>query len=174
MPTPLDVFMETLHKRDMLEDHLKRKNFAHTSEENTAPRAEMKCEFTLPERPSHHPISSLSAHTHTSDGFLRTEAEMECETKCEQSFTLPQPPLRPGWLVVYQDSHGRLRGGCDERDAGTVLACRWNGQSWVVQLTCGEALPISMVRAVSQTDANGNVTAAWTVREHGVDGAKER
>lgn len=81
-----------------------------------------------------------------------------------------QPPLQPGWLVSYRDRQGRLRGGCDERGQATVQTCTWNGRGWLVILTNGEQLPLSRIVSVGQTDAQGRVIAAWTVREHGFDG----
>lgn len=84
----------------------------------------------------------------------------------------PEPPLQPGWLVAYRDPTDQLRGGCDERLAGTVQECRWTESDWVVLLTNGDVLPLALIRSVGQTDAFGNVVAAWTVREHGVDGKR--
>ena len=80
------------------------------------------------------------------------------------------PPLKPGWLVVYRDQIGKLRGGTDERDHGTVKECRWQGGGWVLVLTSGEHPSLSSIRAVGQTNAEGRLLAAWTVREHGLDG----
>ena len=82
----------------------------------------------------------------------------------------PIPPLQPGWLVVYRDRQGRLRGGCDERDAGTVAACQWDGTAWTVRLTSGERLPLQRILSVGQTDPAGTLVAAWTTRDHGADG----
>lgn len=83
---------------------------------------------------------------------------------------MPESPLQPGWLVAYRDRDGRLRGGCDEREAGTVKECRWEGKEWTVSLTDGQRLPMSIIRSVGQTDSDGKLIAAWTVREHGYDG----
>ncbi len=69
----------------------------------------------------------------------------------------PLPPLHPGWLVVYRDRAGRLRGGDDERDCGTVARLEWVAGSFTVWLTNGESLPLSGVRAVSQINAKGQV-----------------
>ena len=82
---------------------------------------------------------------------------------------VPTPPLQPGWLVVYRDPQGRLRGGHDERDHGTVAKMTWAG-SWTVRLTCGKTLSLSMVRSVAKTNGAGEVVAAWTVRDHGYNG----
>lgn len=88
-----------------------------------------------------------------------------------RALTLPPfEPLQPGWLVAYQDQQGRLRGGCDERAAGTVWACEWDRKSWMVMLTNGDRLPLARVRSVGKTDETGRVIAAWTVREHDYDG----
>lgn len=80
------------------------------------------------------------------------------------------PPLQPGWIVTYTDPQGRLCGGADDREHGTVKECRWQGSGWIVVLTDGHALPLSTVRAVGSTDAEGRLTAAWTVRGCGYDG----
>ena len=44
----------------------------------------------------------------------------------------PQPilPIRPGWLVAYQNRRGTLCGGCDDRQHGTVKECQWDGMGW--------------------------------------------
>ena len=80
------------------------------------------------------------------------------------------PPLSPGWLVVYRDQRGTLRGGVDEREHGTVKECQWQGTGWFVVLISGESLPLSIIRAVGQTNGEGRLVAAWTVREHGLNG----
>ena len=82
------------------------------------------------------------------------------------------PPLRPGWLVVYRDQAGHLRGGADDREQGTVRECRWQGSGWVLVLTNGESLSLSTIRAVGQTNEDGRLLAAWTVRDCGLDGTK--
>lgn len=81
----------------------------------------------------------------------------------------PEPPLLPGWLVAYRDRSDNLRGGCVERDHGTVQACRWNGTVWTISLTNGDTLPLGLIVSVGKTDEEGNVVAAWTVKAHGHD-----
>jgi hypothetical protein len=88
----------------------------------------------------------------------------------DQTTQEPLPPLSPGWLVAYRDSAGRLCGGCDDRERGTVAACAWDGQTWLITLTSGDALPIRQVVSVGKTDGEGRVTAAWLVNTHGYDG----
>ena len=78
-------------------------------------------------------------------------------------------PLQPGWLVVYQDRTGRLRGGTDERPAGTVLDC----DERCVSLTSGTRLPSGQIVGVAVTDGVGAVRSAWLVRRHGLDGTQE-
>ena len=80
------------------------------------------------------------------------------------------PPLNPGWLVVYRDKTGKLRGGTDEREHGTVKECQWNSAGWRLLLTNGEHLSLLSIRAVGQTSKEGRLVAAWTVRECGLDG----
>lgn len=82
----------------------------------------------------------------------------------------PLPPLPPGWLVAYRNRRGTLCGGCVDREHGTVQECRWEGNGWAVHLTDGQRVPLSLIRAVWQTDDAGQLVAAWTVREHGYDG----
>lgn len=84
--------------------------------------------------------------------------------------TAPTPPLRSGWLVAYRDATGRLRGGADERDHGTVARCTWTGSAWTVRLTNGDELPLRRITAVAKTDATGRILAAWEVRHCGFDG----
>ena len=174
MPTPLETFMQALQNGHMCEESLKPKKNPHTSARINPPSTQMKCERTLPDSQDHPPVSSLPAHTHTSEVFPNTRAEMKCETKCEGSLTLPEPPLQAGWLVAYRDPQNRLRGGCDEREAGTVQVCRWTGTTWTVLLTHGDMLPLSQIVSVGKTDSRGKVVAAWTVKAHGYDGAGSR
>ncbi|MDP3089635.1 MAG: hypothetical protein Q8N04_03085 [Nitrospira sp.] len=86
----------------------------------------------------------------------------------------PIAPLQPGWLVAYRDETYRLRGGCDERDHGTVQECQWNGTAWTIHLTDGQLLPLSRVLSVGKTNAAGEVIAAWTTRDCGYDGESHR
>lgn len=81
----------------------------------------------------------------------------------------PTEPLQPGWLVTYRDRAGRLAGGCDDRERGTVEKCRWDGHGWTVHLTDGQRLPLSIIRGVTKPDGT-----AWTTREHGHDGEGAR
>lgn len=87
---------------------------------------------------------------------------------------LPVEPLQSGWLVCYRDRLGRLAGGCDDRQGGTVQSCTWDGGRWTVLLTNGQSLPLALVRSVAKTDHTGRVLSAWTVREHGCDGEGRR
>ena len=106
MSSPLDSFMNTLHKRPTKCEGPQSRNFSHTSSRIPAPDAEMKCELTLPEVRSESPVFSLPAHTHTSEDFPCTHAEMECETKCEGPLTLQGVLVRPGCLITWD--HGGL------------------------------------------------------------------
>ena len=88
-----------------------------------------------------------------------------------QAITLPpDEPVLPGWLVVYRDRAGRLCGGADDRQRGTVQACTWDGGRWTVTLTNGQRLPLSAVLSVGKTDDAGQVLAAWSTREYGYGG----
>lgn len=87
--------------------------------------------------------------------------------------TSPTSPLQPGWLVVYRDRQGRLAGGCDDREHGTVAECRWIAGAWTVHLTDGQQLSLSRIRSVAAVDCKGLLYEAWTVAEHGYDGAKQ-
>lgn len=88
----------------------------------------------------------------------------EVEVVAPGDQTAPEPPLRPGWLVVYRGADGRLAGGCDDRAHGTVQSCPWNGRAFMVFLTDGQHVSLQEIRSVR----NGEI--AWTVREHGYDG----
>ena len=100
--------------------------------------------------------------------------------KCEPTSTTPDvviesasplPPLQPGWLVAYRDQRGALCGGCDDRQHGTIQECQWTAGAWTVHLTDGQEMPLSQVRSVGAVDHKGRLYGAWTVREHGYDGA---
>ena len=78
--------------------------------------------------------------------------------------SLPVAPLQPGWLIVYRNEGDHLRGGCDEREAGTVVECRWDGTAWSILLTNGDVLPLGHVLSVGKTDAQGQVIAGWLVK----------
>jgi hypothetical protein len=94
MANLLDSFMETLQKRQSSE----------------APAAAL---------PSEPPVSSIPAHVHVLEPFCSNAANMERETKCDGPLTLQAIPLQAGWLVVYRDQAGNLRG----RREGA-----WNGE----------------------------------------------
>jgi hypothetical protein len=77
----------------------------------------------------------------------------------------PFPPLLPGWFVVYRGPDGRLCGGADDREHGTVQDCPWDGRAFTtVLLTNGHLLPLRAITNVRAGDT------AWNVREHGYDG----
>jgi hypothetical protein len=101
-----------------------------------------------------------------------TTKELPPSTPAEVGQTThePLPPLSPGWLVAYRDLAGRLCGGCDDRERGTVACCEWDGWTWRIALTNGDALPIRQVVSVGKTDGEGRLVAAWSTREHGFDG----
>lgn len=82
----------------------------------------------------------------------------------------PLAPILPGWLVTYRNRQGHLCGGAEDREHGTVRECRWDAAHWMLCLTDGQQMPLSFIRAVGQTDVNGRICTAWTVREHGYDG----
>lgn len=86
-----------------------------------------------------------------------------------QKLQSPEAPLQPGWLVCYRDTMGKLRGGFDERDHGTVEACEWTGHAWTVFLTNGDQLALARIVSVGEM-VDGRLVAAWTVRGHGYDG----
>src|SRR5262245_27729017 len=77
----------------------------------------------------------------------------------------PTPPLQPGWVVTYTDQRGRLCGGWDERAHSTVKQCHGTGQGCQVELSDGRRISLRAVCAVGQTNADGRLIAAWTVRE---------
>ena len=85
MPTPLESFIETLHKRHRVED--KRPDVG-----------------PMP------PVFSLPTHTHTSGTFPNADAEMECETKCEGSLTLQEVSIQTGSRITWPGANGLMRG----------------------------------------------------------------
>ena len=83
----------------------------------------------------------------------------------------PTAPLHPGWLVAYRDRHGdlvwRVCGPGARDGAGVPMGGeRMDGapHRWATA-------PLSLIRSVGQTDDAGQIVAAWTVKEHGYDGA---
>jgi hypothetical protein len=82
----------------------------------------------------------------------------------------PASPLPSHCFVTYTDSQGRLRGGWDEQATSTVRGCHGMGQGCEVELSDGRRIPLRSIRAVGQTNENGRLMAAWTVRVHGYDG----
>src|SRR5690349_21530133 len=69
----------------------------------------------------------------------------------------PMVPILPGWLVTYRNSKGHLCGGAEDRAHGTVQGCGWDGARWTVSLTDGQRVPLWLICAVGQTDANGRL-----------------
>jgi hypothetical protein len=82
----------------------------------------------------------------------------------------PVPPLEAGWFVTYTDRQGHLCGGWDDRQKATVTHCLWSERGWSVHLSDGQTIPLPAVRCVGQTNEQGELKAAWSVREHGYDG----
>ncbi len=82
----------------------------------------------------------------------------------------PIAPILPGWLVTYRNRDGKLCGGYEDKAHGTVQECCWHSGHWTVYLTDGQQVPLSFIRAVGQTNDEGRICAAWTVREHGYAG----
>jgi hypothetical protein len=82
----------------------------------------------------------------------------------------PASPLPHHCFVTYIDARGALCGGWDERGTSRVTQCHGTGGNCQVELSDGRRIPLRSIRAVGQTDAAGNLLAAWTVREHGYDG----
>lgn len=87
--------------------------------------------------------------------------------------TAPIPPLQPGWLVTYRNRQGKLSGGSGDRAHGTVQECRWDSTGWTLYLTDGQQVSLSLIQAVGKADNMGHILAAWTVREHGIDGNRK-
>lgn len=116
MPTPLESFIETLHKRHRVED-------------------------TRPDVGPMPPVFSLSVHTHTSGTFPNADAEMECETKCEGALTLQEVSIQPGARITWQRGDRTAQSGViDDLHTdpdGTVWAfITLPGESWTaVNLT---------------------------------------
>ena len=105
--------------------------------------------------------AALSAPLHEAGSPTITEPDHPQEVTTAAA-TLP---LKAGWLVGYRNQQGALCGGCDDRQHGTVQECRWTAVGWMVHLTDGQRLPLSIIRGVTKPDGT-----AWTVREHGYDG----
>ncbi len=75
--------------------------------------------------------------------------------------SLPSPLLF-GWRVAVK---GRW-------DVEIVNECTWNGMTWIVTLRSGDQIPVSQVLSVGAVDREGNITSAWDVRRHGIDGTR--
>jgi hypothetical protein len=80
------------------------------------------------------------------------------------------PPLPRHCFVTYIDRYGRLHGGWDERATSTVKQCHGTGQACQVELSGGQLIPLRAIRAVGQTNPEGRLIAAWSVRGCGYDG----
>ena len=103
-------------------------------------------------------------------------AELMSITALGAPRTDPTPPLLPGWLVTYRDRDGRLCGGADDRQHGTIERLEWIPvhRTFEVILIGGQRLQLRQIRSIGQTDTTGKVIAAWTVEDHGHDGARKR
>lgn len=82
-------------------------------------------------------------------------------------------PILPGWLVAYRGPDGKLRGGWEERDHGTIRKGRFSDGGWIFTLTDGTEISVRAIVSVAQVALDGRVVAAWTVREHGLDGNRD-
>jgi hypothetical protein len=86
----------------------------------------------------------------------------------------PASPLPTYCFVTYTDRQGRLCGGWDERATSTVKRCHGTGQGCEVELNDGRRIPLRSIRAVGQTNQEGWLVAAWSVREQGFDGKRTK
>jgi hypothetical protein len=86
----------------------------------------------------------------------------------------PASPLPRHCFVTYTDRQGHLCGGWDDRQRATVTQCEWTGRGWSIHLSDGQTIPFAAVRCVGQTNEQGELIAAWSVREHGYDGQGKR
>jgi hypothetical protein len=119
------------------------------------------------------PIEAGASHGGTEEDSPRVSHEAgSVSSVLAVSVEEPRPPLSSGWVVAYRGTDGQLRGGHDDREAGTVKGCRWDGYGWTVHLRNGDSVPLSRVVSVGQTDRTGRIVAVWLVREHGYDGLK--
>ena len=82
-------------------------------------------------------------------------------------------PIQPGGLVAYRGPDGKLRGGCDEREHGTIREARLGDTGWVFTVTDGTEIPARAIVSVAEVRPDGRVGAAWTVRHDGLDGNRE-
>lgn len=119
--------------------------------------------------PTSQPEPLSDVHPRVSAWSVR-DREVSAQITPPRPANEPTPPLAAGWLVAYRDQSGALRGGCDDRQHGTVEASRWDGKAWTVTLTDGQEMPLSRIRSVGEMNSTGQIVAAWTVREHGYDG----
>jgi hypothetical protein len=78
-----------------------------------------------------------------------------------------RPAIHPGWLVVYRDPDGKLRGGVEDPAHGTIAHAEVGPQGWMFRLTDGTTLEAT---AVTETTADGGILAGWTTRQHGLHG----
>jgi hypothetical protein len=85
----------------------------------------------------------------------------------------PAFPIYPGWLVAWRDSQGGLHGGDDERECGTVKEARYGAGGWSFTLVDGTEVPAKRIVSVAEVASDGRIIAAWTVRDHGLDGHKK-
>jgi hypothetical protein len=116
------------------------------------------------------PISAESLTISESEGATTRKT-----TSPDQIPVLPPAhPIQTGWFVTYTDRQGRLCGGWEERKKATVTHCVWSEPGWSVHLSDGQAIPLAAVRCIGQTDEQGELKAAWSVREHGLDGMKNQ
>lgn len=83
-----------------------------------------------------------------------------------------ESPIHPGWLVAYRDRDGRLRGGCDDREHGTVKEGLRSNLGWVFTLTDGSTLTGKQILSVAEVGKDSQVLRAWLVHRHGLDGIR--
>lgn len=83
-----------------------------------------------------------------------------------QNHSLSDPPSSPLPLpcfVTFSDSHGRVRGGWDERATCAVRQCHGIGAGCQVELANGDRIPLRAVRAIGELNADGRLVSAWSV-----------
>ncbi len=108
-----------------------------------------------------------------SPSWKRETVEAPLSTEAIPGAKPPASPIKPGWLVAYRGPGGKLRGGCDDREHGTVQTGERREAAWTFTLTDGTVLPARAIVSVAQVAQNGRIVAAWTVRNFGLDGERQ-
>jgi hypothetical protein len=149
-------------------------NFANPVADDRAPRrlktdaiSECADNAILPSKPKNIEKARLGI---VPDNPPEKAGEAEHQRIDDSAACAPTRCPRQTRLVAYRGGDGKLHGGYDDPQHGTVRSRQYGSSGQTFTLTDGAVISAKSVVSVGNVDSEGRVIAAWTVRRWGLDG----